>query len=312
MPAKKPKVVLTCRHCGRTFDAFPCVAETRKYCSRRCRYDFMATGAGPYRGHAGGHRAEHLRIAINVLGHPLPVNAEVHHVNGNGRDNRHSNLVICENRAYHFLLHLRAKILILGGDPDTQRICSGCKVPVNIEGFGSFKPGPSGSPHRICLACAASRADARRRRRGIPQRVRKIAIAASVLFLLGLAAPVSALVLLPPSPAPCGCLWDILNTSAPSDHEQTLAEYEEDLRHEPEAPNWILVCVPSLTPPTPTPFVPPLVPPGTPTPRGTPPPPGSSPLPPVPVPPTEPPIQTAESATAALLLVGLLALRVRW
>ncbi len=140
----------------------------------------------------------------------------------------------------------------------------------------------------------------------------KIPLGLSVLLLLGLATPVYALVLLPPSPAPCGCIWDILNTSAPPDHAQTLAEYEEDLKHEPEAPNWILVCVPSLTPPTPTPFLPPLVPPvgppGTPTPRGTPPSPPGSP----PVPPTEPPIQTSESATAALLLIGLLALRVRW
>ncbi len=143
----------------------------------------------------------------------------------------------------------------------------------------------------------------------------KLPLGLSVLFLLGLAAPASALVLLPPSPAPCGCIWDILNTSAPPDHAQTLAEYDEDLKHEPEAPNWILVCVPSLTPPTPTPFLPPLVPPvgppGTPTPRGTPPsPPGSPPVPPVP--PTDPPFQTSESATAALLLIGLLALRVRW
>ncbi len=143
----------------------------------------------------------------------------------------------------------------------------------------------------------------------------KIPLSMSVLCLLGLATPASAIILTPPSPAPCGCIWDILNTSAPPDHEQTLAEYQADLQHEPEAPNWILVCVPSLTPPTPTPFLPPLVPPvgppGTPTPRGTPPsPPGSPPVPPVP--PTYPPIQTSESATAALLLIGLLALRVRW
>lgn len=46
-------------------------------------------------------------IALKALGKPLPFNACIHHVNGKHWDNRNCNLVICENNAYHMLLHSR-------------------------------------------------------------------------------------------------------------------------------------------------------------------------------------------------------------
>jgi len=76
-----------------------------------------------YRGRHQGHVA----IAVKALGHPLPARAQVHHVNGDGTDNRPSNLVICQDAAYHKLLHARARIVRAGGDPNTERICSSCK-----------------------------------------------------------------------------------------------------------------------------------------------------------------------------------------
>ena len=56
-----------------------------------------------------GYVLEHRVIAERALGKFLPVDAIVHHVNGNGHDNRPRNLVICENIAYHSLLHARAR-----------------------------------------------------------------------------------------------------------------------------------------------------------------------------------------------------------
>ncbi len=146
--------------------------------------------------------------------------------------------------------------------------------------------------------------------------MRKIPLGLSVLFLLGLATPSSAIVMAQkdlPQP-PCNCVWDFVNNPL-DDPIQTLAEQEADKLHEGD-PDWFLVCVPDLVPTGPVIviYVPPNLPPVgvtpfTPPPTGVPftvPPGGPE------TPPEGPPVQTAESATAALLLVGLLALRVRW
>ena len=75
----------------------------------------------------------HVTIAEGALGHSLPVGAEVHHVDENKSNNRNSNLVICQDHAYHSLLHVRARVLRAGGDPNTQRICADCKRLVSIR-----------------------------------------------------------------------------------------------------------------------------------------------------------------------------------
>src|SRR5258708_6599812 len=64
---------------------------------------------------------EHELIAEQVLGHPLPKKAEIHHVDNNGLNNEHSNLVICQDHAYHMLLHARTRIVKAGGNPNTDR-----------------------------------------------------------------------------------------------------------------------------------------------------------------------------------------------
>jgi hypothetical protein len=64
-------------------------------------------------GRSGG---EHVHIAERALGKELPKGAEVHHVDGNGRNNANRNLVICQDASYHRLLHRRAKALRELGD----------------------------------------------------------------------------------------------------------------------------------------------------------------------------------------------------
>jgi hypothetical protein len=79
------------------------------------------------RGTDGGRKERvHRLVAEGVLGKPLPKGVEVHHVNENKSDNRHSNLVICENHAYHALLHLRARALDMCGNA-AYRPCRGCR-----------------------------------------------------------------------------------------------------------------------------------------------------------------------------------------
>ena len=55
----------------------------------------------------GGYVAEHVLVAEAILGKYLPNKAVIHHVNGIRTDNKPSNLVICQDNNYHFLLHNR-------------------------------------------------------------------------------------------------------------------------------------------------------------------------------------------------------------
>lgn len=72
-------------------------------------------------------RLEHVVIAERAIGRPLPDRSEVHHVDGRRHNNAHSNLVICQDHAYHMLLHKRARVLRAGGDPNVHGICCHCK-----------------------------------------------------------------------------------------------------------------------------------------------------------------------------------------
>ena len=56
-----------------------------------------------------GQVFEHIVIAEKILGKSLPPKAVIHHVNENRKDNRPSNLVICQDRAYHLFLHQRIR-----------------------------------------------------------------------------------------------------------------------------------------------------------------------------------------------------------
>lgn len=69
---------------------------------------------------------EHILVAEEALGKYLPAKSVVHHVDETKDNNSPTNLVICENVAYHNLLHQRLRALKASGNPNAVR-CRYCK-----------------------------------------------------------------------------------------------------------------------------------------------------------------------------------------
>ena len=94
---------------------------------------------GPYESVTmdGETKLVHRIRAEKALGKPLPRKAVVHHADGSTDAN--APLVICQDQRYHFLLHVRERVLRAGGDPNTQRICWRCK---ELKTFKEFYKDP--------------------------------------------------------------------------------------------------------------------------------------------------------------------------
>lgn len=110
----------------------------------------MRSCIGHPRASASGCVGEHVLIAEAALGRYLPDGVDVHHVDENITNNANSNLVICQDRAYHKLLHLRARVVRAGRDPDTQRLCGACHTPKPFSAFYRLRDGLQ----RRCRDCS--------------------------------------------------------------------------------------------------------------------------------------------------------------
>ncbi len=101
---------------------------------------------------SNGYVYEHLVVAEKALGFPLVEPHEVHHFDEVRSNNSNSNLVICEDRTYHFLLHARQRIVLAGGDPDRHKICKTCKSMKPIGEFNRSKSRGDGRDNK-CRSC---------------------------------------------------------------------------------------------------------------------------------------------------------------
>jgi len=77
------------------------------------------------RANSKGCVLEHILIVERVIGRFLRNDEEVHHANGDRHDNRNANLVACQDRAYHMLLHLRMRARAACGHADWLK-CTYC------------------------------------------------------------------------------------------------------------------------------------------------------------------------------------------
>lgn len=93
-----------------------------------------------------GYVFEHILVAERALGKFLPPGAEVHHWNEVKNDNRGENLAICEDQAYHKLLHVRMRAWKACGNPNYRKcvVCKQYDDPSQIY----FPPHQTGGYHR--------------------------------------------------------------------------------------------------------------------------------------------------------------------
>lgn len=115
---------------------------------------------GHPRGGLSGQVLAHIVIAEKALGHHLPEEHPVHHVDGNKQNNGRGNLVICQDAAYHRLLHVRTRALDATGNPNMRR-CHICKRWDEQPNLTALRRKGGRQPDWIHSACGAAAQKAR-------------------------------------------------------------------------------------------------------------------------------------------------------
>lgn len=100
------------------------------------------------RRNVNGSPLVHVQRAERALGHPLPLGAQIHHPDGD-RGNPNARLVICQDQKFHGLLHKRARIKKMGGNPNTDAYCSVCR---QIKPLAAFTRNGKISRCRECVS----------------------------------------------------------------------------------------------------------------------------------------------------------------
>lgn len=99
---------------------------------------------------------EHILMAEKAIGKKLPVLSVIHHVDERRSNNSPHNLVICQDRNYHSLLHERTKAYHATGNPRSIR-CRHCKIwgMLSSSGGNIHVSIGNGRPYYYHRECAA-------------------------------------------------------------------------------------------------------------------------------------------------------------
>ena len=98
----------------------------------------------------GNGRRLHIVLAEKALGKKLPPKSRVHHVDLDFRNYENSNLVICQDDAYHRLLHIRTDALTSCGNANYRR-CVFCKTWDDLQNLSGSHTRPT-MYHKKCNA----------------------------------------------------------------------------------------------------------------------------------------------------------------
>ncbi len=169
-----PRLQLTCATCRIDFSRWSWeVRHRRTFCSRKCAtdgfaregnprwnggrkkasrgYTYIAAPGHPKATYLGKYVREHYLVAERALGKPLPAEAIVHHVNGRKTENDNRNLVVCQDSAYHSLLHARERRIMAFGSVRLKQCCK-CRSVLALEKFPQAKRRWDGRGS-ACLTC---------------------------------------------------------------------------------------------------------------------------------------------------------------
>lgn len=110
------QVAVQCLQCRQPFRTSLGRSRSAKFCSTRCYHLSQGTDNRRYvQVSRGGQRIyEHRWVMQQHVGRPLLTTEHVHHINGDRRDNRLENLLLCLAREHRRLHNPAGSALLLG------------------------------------------------------------------------------------------------------------------------------------------------------------------------------------------------------